>query len=90
MLDKRKYSCNLDATRQCPVSSLAYCRLASSLAWLVTSTWVYRPKQRSSITFSQRPKAWKIGMVAGHRRETHLKKQNLLLNYKANMISVDI
>jgi len=47
-------------------------------------------EQRSSITFSQGPKAWKIGMVAGHRRETHLKKQNILLNCKANIISVDI
>jgi len=29
-------------------------------------------------------------MMAGHRLETQLKNQNFLINYKANIFSVDI
>jgi len=51
-----------------------------SLKWL---------DQGSSITFSQGPKASKLGMVAGHRYETQLEK-NTIYCHKSNIFSVDI
>jgi len=47
-------------------------------------------EQRSSITFIQGPKSYKIGMVAGHRLETQLINRIYCLTTKQTYFSVDI